>query len=200
MLDIPFQYSRNYYIKGMKRKDDVYPDARIEILHSSRNKRIIYEEGDTGTEAVDVIIEKIGKYHFKQYCRNNKNSYVMFTHEKKDNNFFGDYFPCLFLSDAKQVQIVYSLMEHYNCTLDYLIEKLEEYIEMGLPYEEICVKIEAYKQKTGLVFMLESLKNFAANGRVSPAVAKIAGVLGIRIVGRVCKFIYCRPIFVIIYL
>ena len=32
--------------------------------------------------------------------------------------------------------------------------------------------------------MLESLKNFAANGRVSPAVAKIAGVLGIRIVGK----------------
>ena len=35
-----------------------------------------------------------------------------------------------------------------------------------------------------LLFMLESLNNFAANGRVSPAVAKIAGVLGIRIVGK----------------
>lgn len=33
--------------------------------------------------------------------------------------------------------------------------------------------------------MLDSLNNFAANGRVSPAVAKIAGVLGIRIVGKV---------------
>ena len=32
--------------------------------------------------------------------------------------------------------------------------------------------------------MLKSLKNFAANGRVSPAVAKIAGVLGICIVGK----------------
>ena len=32
--------------------------------------------------------------------------------------------------------------------------------------------------------MLESLNNFAANGRVSPAVAKLAGVLGIRIVGK----------------
>lgn len=65
-----------------------------------------------------------------------------------------------------------------------LIEKLEEYIVLGLPYEEICRNIEAYRQQTGLVFMLESLKNFAANGRVSPAVAKIAGVLGIRIVGK----------------
>ena len=65
-----------------------------------------------------------------------------------------------------------------------LIEKLEEYIRQGLSYEKICEKIEAYKQQTGLVFMLASLKNFAANGRVSPAVAKIAGVLGIRIVGK----------------
>ena len=65
-----------------------------------------------------------------------------------------------------------------------ILEKLEAYIAQALPYEEICQKIQAYTQTTGLVFMLESLKNFAANGRVSPAVAKIAGVLGIRIVGK----------------
>lgn len=65
-----------------------------------------------------------------------------------------------------------------------IIEKLEEYIKQDLSYEEICEKIDAYKKQTGLVFILESLKNFAANGRVSPAVAKIAGVLGIRIVGK----------------
>lgn len=65
-----------------------------------------------------------------------------------------------------------------------LIEKLEQYIAEDMPFDEICQGIEEYKQHTGLVFMLESLKNFAANGRVSPAVAKIAGVLGIRIVGR----------------
>ena len=41
-----------------------------------------------------------------------------------------------------------------------------------------------YLQQNGLLFSLESLNNFAANGRVSPAVAKIAGVLGIRIVGK----------------
>ena len=65
-----------------------------------------------------------------------------------------------------------------------IIEKLEECIAQGIAYEEICTTIDDYTQKTGLVFMLESLKNFAANGRVSPAVAKIAGVLGIRIVGK----------------
>ena len=82
----------------------------------------------------------------------------------------------------KRVCVVDSLSAGPELVL--IIEKLEEYIGQNLSYEEICEKIEAYKQKTGLVFMLESLKNFAANGRVSPAVAKIAGVLGIRIVGK----------------
>ncbi len=79
------------------------------------------------------------------------------------------------------------------CTIDSLsagpeltliVEKLQEMICSGMAFEEICTAIEAYQQKTGLLFMLESLNNFAANGRVSPAVAKIAGVLGIRIVGK----------------
>ena len=65
-----------------------------------------------------------------------------------------------------------------------IVEKLTECVENGMTYEDTCVAISEYTKTTGLVFMLESLKNFAANGRVSPAVAKIAGVLGIRIVGK----------------
>lgn len=83
---------------------------------------------------------------------------------------------------SKRVHVIDSLSAGPELVL--IIEKLEEYIQQELSYDEICEKIEAYKQQTGLVFMLESLKNFAANGRVSPAVAKIAGVLGIRIVGK----------------
>ena len=65
-----------------------------------------------------------------------------------------------------------------------IVEKLRELITEGLEYPEICERIDAYQKTTGLVFMLESLKNFAANGRVSPAVAKLTGLLGIRIVGK----------------
>lgn len=65
-----------------------------------------------------------------------------------------------------------------------LVEKLEELIVSGLAYEDICREIKEYQKKTGLTFMLESLTNFANNGRVSPAVAKIAGLLGINIVGK----------------
>lgn len=83
---------------------------------------------------------------------------------------------------GKQVCVIDSLSAGPELVL--IIEKLEELIGQELPYDEICRKIEAYKEMTGLTFMLESLKNFAANGRVSPAVAKIAGVLGIRIVGK----------------
>lgn len=84
--------------------------------------------------------------------------------------------------EGKRVCVIDSLSAGPELVLT--IEKLEEYIGQGLPFDDICEKIEAYQQKTGLTFMLESLKNFAANGRVSPAVAKIAGVLGIRIVGK----------------
>lgn len=85
-------------------------------------------------------------------------------------------------NDNKRVCVIDSLSAGPELVL--IIEKLEEYIKLGLCFEEICKKIEAYKKSTGLVFMLESLKNFAANGRVSPTIAKITGVLGIRVVGK----------------
>lgn len=85
-------------------------------------------------------------------------------------------------NEGKQVCVIDSLSAGPELVL--LIEKLEQYICQGMPYEDICREIEAYKQNTGLTFMLASLKNFAANGRVSPAVAKLAGVLGIKIVGK----------------
>ena len=84
--------------------------------------------------------------------------------------------------EGRKVCVIDSLSAGPELTL--LIEKLEQYITADMSFEEICRDIEAYKQQTGLVFMLESLKNFAANGRVNPAVAKIAGELGIRVVGR----------------
>lgn len=85
-------------------------------------------------------------------------------------------------NEGKRVYVIDSLSAGPELVL--IIEKLEEYIHAGMSFEDISREIEAYKQTTGLTFMLQSLKNFAANGRVSPAVAAIAGVLGIRIVGK----------------
>lgn len=64
-----------------------------------------------------------------------------------------------------------------------IVEKLEELITSGKEYEEICDIISEYANNTHILFSLESLKNFANNGRVNPAIAKIIGVLGIRLVG-----------------
>jgi len=65
-----------------------------------------------------------------------------------------------------------------------IIEKLQELILACKGFDEICEEITKYSKKTGLLFMLESMKNLANNGRVSPIVAKMAGLLGIRVVGK----------------
>ena len=83
---------------------------------------------------------------------------------------------------GRRVFVIDSLSAGPELTM--IVEKLEEMIVAGKSYEEICAYMPGYQKKTGLLFMLESLNNFAANGRVSLAVAKIAGVLGIRIVGK----------------
>ena len=85
-------------------------------------------------------------------------------------------------NEDKRVCVIDSLSAGPELVL--IIEKLEACIAQDMPFEEICESVREYTENTGLVFMLESLKNFAANGRVSPAVAKIAGVLGIRVVGK----------------
>ena len=68
--------------------------------------------------------------------------------------------------------------------LRLIIEKLKELILAGNSFDEICEKITEYMNQTGLLFMLESMKNLANNGRVSPLIAKAAGLLGIRVVGK----------------
>lgn len=65
-----------------------------------------------------------------------------------------------------------------------IIEKLVSLIENGMEFDEIKEKITEYQKSTHLLFCLESLRNLANNGRVNSAVAKISGILGIRIVGK----------------
>ena len=74
-------------------------------------------------------------------------------------------------NEGKRVFVVDSLSAGPEITL--LIEKVREYFLDGMEYEEICQKIMDYRKQTGLLFMLKSLKNFANNGRVSPALARI---------------------------
>lgn len=64
------------------------------------------------------------------------------------------------------------------------VEKLRDLILEGKDYETVCREITEYKNsKTSLVFSLESMINLANNGRVPMVVAKIASMVGLRMVG-----------------
>ena len=68
--------------------------------------------------------------------------------------------------------------------LHLILEKLQDCIARGLPFEQTVQEVEAYQQHTGLLFCLHSLHKMAQNGRVNKVVAAAVGVLGIRIVGK----------------
>ena len=67
--------------------------------------------------------------------------------------------------------------------LAMIIDKTRELIEAGLSFEEIRDTVLDYHNHLHTLFCLQSMNNLARNGRVNPAVAKIATALGIRVVG-----------------
>lgn len=67
----------------------------------------------------------------------------------------------------------------------FLNEKVMELVEQGCDFETIKEKSMEYYKNTHILFCLESMMNLARNGRTSMAVAKIAGMLGIRVCGDV---------------
>ena len=85
-------------------------------------------------------------------------------------------------NEGKRVHVFDTLSAGPEITL--IIEKIEECIKRDMSFNDICDSVSAYMKKTGLIFMLKSLKNFANNGRVSPIVAKLVGIAGICIVGK----------------
>jgi len=68
--------------------------------------------------------------------------------------------------------------------MQLLIEKAKELVQNGTSFENLREQITEYAKQTHLLFALQSLKNLANNGRVSPAAAAISGALGIRVVGK----------------
>ena len=85
-------------------------------------------------------------------------------------------------NEGKRVHVFDTLSAGPEITL--IVEKIEECVGRGMSFEEICDCVTAYMKRTGLLFMLKSIKTFANNGRVSPIVAKLVGIAGICIVGK----------------
>lgn len=68
-------------------------------------------------------------------------------------------------------------------TMVFVAEKICDMLAEGAEFEEICAELPRYLEHNELFFLLKSMRNLANNGRVSHALAKIAGVLGIHILG-----------------
>ena len=65
-----------------------------------------------------------------------------------------------------------------------LAEHLRDLLAEGKEFDEVCEEMFRYHKHTHLLFSLESLANLARNGRVKPAVAAVARMLGIRVIGQ----------------
>lgn len=81
---------------------------------------------------------------------------------------------------GRRVEVIDSLSAGPEIAL--MAEKIRDKIAEGKDFDKIAKDMKSYK--TELLFMLESMKNLANNGRVSKLAATAAGVLGIRAVGR----------------
>ena len=81
-----------------------------------------------------------------------------------------------------QVFVLDSLSAGPECRL--LAERLAALVQAGLDFDAAAEALLAYHRHTHLLFSLESLANLARNGRVKPAVAAVARMLGIRVIGQ----------------
>ncbi len=82
----------------------------------------------------------------------------------------------------RRVHIIDSLSAGPEMAL--IIERLQERICQGAAEPDILRDIQEYTSRSHLLFCLKSLRNLASNGRVSPSVAKICEILGIRVMGQ----------------
>jgi len=75
-----------------------------------------------------------------------------------------------------------------------IAEKIRELVKANTSFDMLVQQVKAYQQKTRLLFSLESLHNLANNGRVPGAVAALAGMLGIRLIGKASDIGTLQPI------
>lgn len=64
-----------------------------------------------------------------------------------------------------------------------IVDKIRTLMDRGLDPDQVMEQVKDYQSHLYTLFCLESLTNLARNGRVNPTVAKLAGVLGIRVCG-----------------
>lgn len=81
----------------------------------------------------------------------------------------------------RNIHVFDSLSAGAEMTL--LAEYIRDLVLQGKDFQQVVEAGQAYLSKSHLVFSLESLHNLANNGRVPGAVAKVIGILGMRLIG-----------------
>ncbi len=173
LSDIPFSYAPLKIITSEKEYVDT-PELNLQGMTDD----LLTVKGKTGTSCPNV-------HEWLEAFEGGENIFVVTI----TSNLSGS---CAAAMQAKndymsshpgtKVCVIDSLSAGPEMTL--IVDKLREYILKDMSFEEIETAINEYLKQTHLLFSLQSLVNLARNGRVNPAVAKVAGILGIRVVGK----------------
>jgi DegV family protein with EDD domain len=71
--------------------------------------------------------------------------------------------------------------------LTIVLHRIEKMIQGDIRFVDLEEVIAKFRMRTHLLFILQSLHNLSLNGRVSPAAAKVAGLLKINLIGTASK-------------
>lgn len=81
---------------------------------------------------------------------------------------------------AAKIQVFDSLSA--GPAMHLMAEKLAELIS-GLSFDRVVMALNEFMSQVELIFALGSLDNLAANGRISPVLAKVAHLMNLRVIG-----------------
>lgn len=93
----------------------------------------------------------------------------------------------IYLEKNPQAQILIVDSRSAGPEIGLILTGIKKILASHPRFVDLDQMIAQYRLKTHLLFMLQSLHNLALNGRVSPAVAKLAGLLKINLVGTASK-------------
>ncbi|MBE6548100.1 MAG: DegV family protein [Ruminococcaceae bacterium] len=151
-------------------------DAKLDVVQMAENMSSYKGRSSTSCPNVEDWLETFGDAK-EIYC-------VTITGALSGSNNTACMAREMYLEEHPDAKVFVLDSKSTGPEIALILEKLRELVLEGNDFETICNQITEYSKKTGLLFMLESMKNLANNGRVSQITAKMAGLLGIRVVGK----------------
>lgn len=144
--------------------DDINLEEMLAAFHSTKEKATtscpapgVFAESFSGAKYVFVIT-------ITSQLSGTHNSAVVASKDAKLKE------ECIHIIDSMSV----------GPSMHLIVDKLEELINAGKSYEEICKEIDEYRDSLQLLYVLDSFENLVRNGRMSKVTAIIASTLHIK--------------------